>query len=598
MRCKGVKIDEPFVGGWRGCGPVVLDSWMVDRLARELNRSLAGARIRSFQGHALDITLLCYRRREATALSGLLSPTGPLLALRETAETSGTPEGRGWAGGIAPLLRDCAIDAITAVPNDRIIHVDVRSRSAFGVPSRHRVVFELEPRKPNVLVLRPAEDGGWAILAAAKQIRGGSGSRDVIVGETYEPPPQPRQRFDLIQFENLAAALADADERTLSRLLSDFDPTCTPPLARACIRRATEQPGGALATRLLTAWNRLRSEVAAACADTSKPVYVYRLDARTIAHCVPLGWPSAAPSMVATLNELCARELTASRERSSVPAMSGRRSKLAKMIERARLERESLERAQREAAAAEEFRNAGDLIYANLAAIEPASDSFISADGECVALDPALSPKENAAQYFRRFRKARRGLPQIAARLQTLAENMNYFEQLAWEVQRAVDLPSQERAAVLAEVDAATGAQAKTEAPRTPHAQTQGSSRHAFTIEGAVVHVGRSPQDNDRLTFRVAGPEDYWFHARGIPGAHVILKLSERHRRPSESQILVAAELAAGHSRAANAAKVEVDYTQRKHVRRRGMGKPGLVWYGHFATVAVAPRKERPDAVS
>ncbi|MFI5389192.1 MAG: NFACT RNA binding domain-containing protein, partial [Candidatus Eremiobacterales bacterium] len=103
--------------------------------------------------------------------------------------------------------------------------------------------------------------------------------------------------------------------------------------------------------------------------------------------------------------------------------------------------------------------------------------------------------------------------------------------------------------------------------------------------------VGRSPKDNERVTFTVGAPNDLWFHARGVPGAHVILKLPDPRDRPTDEQIVAAAALAAGQSRAAAASKVEVDYTQRKHVRKQGGGRPGLVWYTDFRTVLVEPVK-------
>ena len=107
---------------------------------------------------------------------------------------------------------------------------------------------------------------------------------------------------------------------------------------------------------------------------------------------------------------------------------------------------------------------------------------------------------------------------------------------------------------------------------------------------GATAYVGRSPKDNERLTFSVARPNDFWFHARGVPGAHVLLRLASAGQSPTPEQVEAAAALAARSSRAGDANKVEVDYTQRKHVRRRA-GKAGLVWYTDFKTVRVPPAK-------
>jgi len=84
---------------------------------------------------------------------------------------------------------------------DRIVFVDVVSRSAFGVPARHRIAYELGPNKSNVLVLRPSGEERWQILAAAKEIQGAEGSRSIDVGEPYEPPPPRRSRLDRAAFD-------------------------------------------------------------------------------------------------------------------------------------------------------------------------------------------------------------------------------------------------------------------------------------------------------------------------------------------------------------------------------------------------------------
>ena len=105
----------------------------------------------------------------------------------------------------------------------------------------------------------------------------------------------------------------------------------------------------------------------------------------------------------------------------------------------------------------------------------------------------------------------------------------------------------------------------------------------------ARAFVGRSPTGNAELPFRVARPDDLWFHARNIPGAHVVLRL-DAPREASEAELQAAAALAAFHSKARAADKVEVDYTRRKYVRKQAGGAPGLVWYTNARTVLVAPR--------
>ncbi len=90
------------------------------------------------------------------------------------------------------------------------------------------------------------------------------------------------------------------------------------------------------------------------------------------------------------------------------------------------------------------------------------------------------------------------------------------------------------------------------------------------------------------MTFKLAAPDDPWFHARGMPGAHVILKTDGRS--PAQTDVESAAAVAAYFSQGRNAASVPVDVTARRHVRKPKGAKPGMVVYRQERTLTVAPR--------
>ncbi|HLW37522.1 MAG TPA: NFACT RNA binding domain-containing protein [Candidatus Eremiobacteraceae bacterium] len=578
---------------------MTLDSWLVARLARELETALRGARVQGLQSSDDSFTLQCYRRGAAHALRVVLNQNAPLVAVAEQAEAQKEKGSGGWASSVAALLRGCTVDAIQAVPNDRVIFVDLSSRSAFGLPSITRIVLELQPRKANVLVLRPGHAETWVTVAAAKQFEAPSRSlkadatppaRDVEIGAPYVLPPARQPRLDRAQFLVQAEKAGADDVAALARLLGDYDPSCTPPLAREVVHcagaAAHSTPAkrrGSLARRLLDEWQRIRREVEDA-EERDLPLYAYERDQKLVAcHLIALTSLNLEPRRSASLNELCLAALDQPKGATGEPDLAALRKRLATMLSRCRSEAAALERSREKAAEADALRVAGELIYANLAAIAPGTLQF-TADATVITLDPTLTAKENAAHYFRRYKKARSGLPQIAARLRVLAANREFWEQLLWELDRAELFAPEQRRATISELKAAAGIK-----DRKPAAVSK-AKRAEHKVElagGATAYVGRSPKDNERLTFSVAGPNDWWFHARAIPGAHVIVKTNGSI---SEQQIAAAAALAAGHSRGASSAAVDVDYTQRKHVRRQAAGKPGLVWYDNFKTVRVAPR--------
>jgi predicted ribosome quality control (RQC) complex YloA/Tae2 family protein len=569
---------------------MTLDVWLVARLALELDERLRGARVQSIRSEPLGLVVACHRRGGPVALVASLAPDGPLLAA-----VAGDPQehesgSAGWTGAVAALLRNATIDAVHAVPDDRIINVDVSSRSAFGVPSQHRFVFELEPRKANALVLRPSGDG-YSVLALARTVVGAEGARDVAAGKPYEPPPQ-RARFaagSVGAIPALDEETRDRDEpRTLARALSRVDPSCSPPLAREVVQRTLRSGDGTPSiARLLEAWSNLLPDVSRAAADPRAQLFAYvRSGLVGACHLVPLSWAPGTLEMRDSLNDLCAAELASAGRRRNAPLAAALRKRLGIMLARCADEMSRLRAAQQAAVDADDLRIAGDTIYANLASIPLREDRFTAADGTVVALDPRLKPKENAQAYFKRFRKARSGLPRIAARLIALEANRSLWEQMLWEVERAEATGD---SSVFDEVaDAIDLRRAQRAAAR--HKPPVRRERTAVLPSGLVAYVGRSPKDNERVTFSVAGPNDLWFHARGIPGAHVVIRAPDGRTPPTDEDILAAAALAAGQSRAAAAGKVEVDYTRRKYVRKQGKGRPGLVWYTDFQTVLVEPR--------
>jgi predicted ribosome quality control (RQC) complex YloA/Tae2 family protein len=114
------------------------------------------------------------------------------------------------------------------------------------------------------------------------------------------------------------------------------------------------------------------------------------------------------------------------------------------------------------------------------------------------------------------------------------------------------------------------------------------------SVDGFTILVGQTGRDNDRLTFKIAAPEDVWLHASGVPGAHVVIRASERGSAPPETTLREAAALAAWFSDARGNATVDVQWTRRKNVRRARGAAPGTVLVKRFEVVRVSPRPIDP----
>jgi len=210
-----------------------------------------------------------------------------------------------------------------------------------------------------------------------------------------------------------------------------------------------------------------------------------------------------------------------------------------------------------------------------------------------VPLDPQLDALGNVQRHYRLYRKYDASIPMVLERT----------EQTEREVKRLSDLEA--AAAKVATLEALEGLEQqalipkRTQRPGARHGQTL--EREPFiryvTSRGAEIWVGRSAQDNDQLTFRLARGNDFWCHVRGRPGAHVLIPV--RGSSPPDLEVLLdAACLALKFSGFSWGDKGEVAYTRVKHVRRIPGAHPGLVTYSQDKTLFVELSKSRFDRFS
>jgi predicted ribosome quality control (RQC) complex YloA/Tae2 family protein len=242
---------------------------------------------------------------------------------------------------------------------------------------------------------------------------------------------------------------------------------------------------------------------------------------------------------------------------------------VARAIRRRRRALAALARERQEAASWQDLKEKADLILTRLSQIPKGAGEAVvpGFDGAPVklTLDPGLPPAHYAQALYRRAGKLRRKLPQLARREQTLREELGRLEEIKGQLGEKPEL-----APYLAGELASLGA-LPTPARRTAPAKPQ---PRALVVEGFRVVIGRSALENDEL-IRQANPRDLWFHARGVPGAHVVVRSGGRSVPPSV--LKRAAELAAWYSQARGEPKVEVSYTEVRYLRKPRGAPPRTV---------------------
>lgn len=208
-----------------------------------------------------------------------------------------------------------------------------------------------------------------------------------------------------------------------------------------------------------------------------------------------------------------------------------------------------------------------------------------------IPIDPSRTLPANAQRLFDRYKRGKRGSRAVAERLAGALRRLSEWaglEAQAAAARGAADLEAIARAMEdrgLVAPARRAGAPLPRKAPPAP-----ARVRRHETADGFVILVGRSGPENDLLTFKVASPWDFWLHAAGSPGAHVVVRNPRKLGVLPDNALRIAAEIAAFYSGAKESGKVEVHVTQRKNVRKRKGAPPGEVLLKRFRSVLVAPR--------
>ena len=189
-----------------------------------------------------------------------------------------------------------------------------------------------------------------------------------------------------------------------------------------------------------------------------------------------------------------------------------------------------------------------------------------------IPLDPTLSPTENAKRYFDRYGKLKRTYEALTTLTEEVKAEIEHLESIS----NSLDIALHEED--LAEI--------REELAESGYIRKKGGKKqkitstpfHYISSDGFDIYVGKNNSQNDALTFRFATGNDWWFHAKKIPGSHVVVKLGNATELPDRT-FEEAARLAAYYSKGRNQEKVEIDYLQKKNVKKPAGAKPGFVVY-------------------
>ncbi len=211
-----------------------------------------------------------------------------------------------------------------------------------------------------------------------------------------------------------------------------------------------------------------------------------------------------------------------------------------------------------------------------------------------VPLEEALDPSGNVQRYFRKYKKAKRGLEMVGSRLSETDQEIAYLDSVLFQMEEAED--AEEVEAIRHELQEERVLTAHRREAKREKKEPALPVRRLRSSEGLEVFCGKHNLGNEYLLRKVAKDHDLWFHAQGIPGSHVVLKTGKGP--PKMASLLEAATVAAYYSRGRGSTRVPVDYTEVRNLRRPKGAKPGMVTFFHQKTLTVRPDKETVEKLS
>lgn len=217
-------------------------------------------------------------------------------------------------------------------------------------------------------------------------------------------------------------------------------------------------------------------------------------------------------------------------------------------------------------------------------------DNYYTNEPITIPLDPTISAMANSVKYFDRYNKLKRTKEAVSAQLEETKADIEHLRSVMTSLDIAVG--EEDLSQIKDELTDSGYIRRKSFSKQKRTAKS--SPFHFISSDGFHIYVGKNNYQNDELTFKVANSGDWWFHAKKIPGSHVIVKC-EGKGLPDRA-FEEAASLAAYYSSGRSMGKVEIDYVQRKEVKKPSGAKPGfVVYYTNYSMVATA---QIPDGVS
>lgn len=567
---------------------MAFDGVTIANVVSEMKKELIGGRLYKIAQPEEDELLLTIK--QPSGQKRLFISAGaslPLIYLTETNKPSPMT-----APNFCMLLRkhlqNGRITDISQPGLERIIHIQIEHLDEMGDLRHKSLVIEIMGKHSNIIFCN--EDN--IIIDSIKRVSAAVSSvREVLPGKPYFMA-QTQDKLDALTtgYDTFRDALAAKPQPVFKALYGCFT-GISPILAQELCYEAGidgERPSAAMEESDYQAlFQALTKMVAAVKEERFSPNIAYTGKKPAEFAALPLTMYTGGEDKIVSFASMSALLESYYAEKNALTRIRQKSSDLRRIAQTA-LERNVKKydlqlRQIKDTEKREIYRIYGELLNTYGYGAEPGAKSlealnYYTNENITIPLDSALTAAENAKKYFDKYNKLKRTYEALSHLTEEVKSEIDHLESILASLDIA-----------LREEDLA---QIKEELTESGYIRRKGGNKkqkitskpfHYISSDGFHIYVGKNNYQNDELTFKFATGNDWWFHAKKLPGSHVVVKLGNAAELPDRT-FEEAARLAAYYSKGREQEKVEIDYIQKKHVKKPGGAKPGfVVYYTNFS---------------
>ncbi|MFS9115293.1 NFACT family protein [Streptococcus infantis] len=545
------------------------DGFFLHHMVEELRAELLNGRIQKInQPFDQELVLQIRSNRQSHRLLLSAHPVFGRIQLTETTfENPAQPST--FIMVLRKYLQGAVIESIEQIENDRIVEITVSNKNEIGDDIQATLIIEIMGKHSNILLVDKSSN---KVLEVIKHIGFSQNSyRTLLPGATYLAPPstealnpftiKDEKLFEILQTQELTAKNLQVLFQGLGR------------------DTAFELENLLTIERLSNFRNFFNQETNPCLTDK-------------FFSCVPFS--TKIEGHFSSLSQLLDVFYKDKAERDRVKQQA---SELIRRVENElQKNRQKLKKQEKELQAtenAEEFRQKGELLTTFLHQVpndqdQVILDNYYTNQPITISLDKALTPNQNAQKYFKRYQKLKEAVKYLTDLIEETKATILYLE----SVETVLNQAGLDEIAEIREELIQTGFIRRRQ--REKIQKRKKPEKYLASDGKTIILVGRNNLQNEELTFKIARKEELWFHAKDIPGSHVVIS---GNLNPSDEVKTDAAELAAYYSKGRLSNLVQVDMIEVKKLNKPTGGKPGFVTYTGQKTLRVTPDSEKIESM-